>query len=223
MFAATSARQQVLSSAASSQVSGGTRRVLTVPATDAFAMIATAQTPYDMVAAPTGRTGPSGAAEAIVAGILPEAARIIVGNAQRYDEFRVLEAQLCRNPDLHRVAEFTGEYLVSESKGHDRLGVERRRHVDACVIAVGTDKTDMFGGEIGPDPLEKDAQRTTAPLADAAPPLDADMPGDLRGSRQLIKLVHGPRPLVPDLSVQLQLVAIHIEKDLLVLWLERVL
>src|SRR5260370_27720838 len=51
-LAATSARQQVLSSAASSQVSGGTRRVLTVPATDAFAMIATAQIPSDMLAPP---------------------------------------------------------------------------------------------------------------------------------------------------------------------------
>src|SRR5260370_22121025 len=105
MFAATSARQQVLSSAASSQVSGGTRRVLTVPATDAFAMIATAQTPSDMLAPPPGRTGPSGAAEPIVAVILPEAARIIVGNAQRHDDFRVLEAQLCRNPYLQRLAD----------------------------------------------------------------------------------------------------------------------
>jgi hypothetical protein len=43
MFAATSLRQQVLSSAASSRVKGGTRRVLTVPATDALAIIATAQ------------------------------------------------------------------------------------------------------------------------------------------------------------------------------------
>src|SRR5215471_10851241 len=43
IFAATSVRKQLLSSAASACVSGGTRRVLTVPATDAFAMIANAQ------------------------------------------------------------------------------------------------------------------------------------------------------------------------------------
>src|SRR5215470_8244098 len=41
-FAAMSLRQQVLNAAASSWLKGGTSRVLTAPATDALAMIATA-------------------------------------------------------------------------------------------------------------------------------------------------------------------------------------
>src|SRR5947209_4835651 len=97
-FAATSARQQVLSSAASSWVSGGTRRVLTVPATEALAMIATAHRFSGKPAPLPGSQSPSGAAEPIVPVIFPEAARIIIRHRQRHDEFRIFEAELCRNP-----------------------------------------------------------------------------------------------------------------------------
>src|SRR6516225_6267442 len=54
-----SVRQQVFSSAASAWVSGGTSRVLTVPATDALAIIAIAQKCSD-IAAPPAATRPSG-------------------------------------------------------------------------------------------------------------------------------------------------------------------
>src|SRR5438128_174339 len=65
MFAATSARKLELSSAASSGVSGGTSRVLTAPAMDALAMIATAHNRSDMTGSCRPLTRPLGAAEAI--------------------------------------------------------------------------------------------------------------------------------------------------------------
>src|SRR5689334_6125597 len=101
-----SARQQVLSSAASSWVRGGTRRVFTVPATEALAMIATAHRSSGKAASPLGSQSPSGAAEPVIPVIFPEAARIIIRHRQGHDELWIFEAELCRNPDLHRVAEF---------------------------------------------------------------------------------------------------------------------
>src|SRR5580693_6771519 len=92
MFAATSLRQQVLSSAAS-WVKGGTRRVWTVPETEALAMIATAQRSSGK-AALSPVAGLSGAAEPVLAVIFPEAARITVRDRQLHDKFQILEAEL---------------------------------------------------------------------------------------------------------------------------------
>src|ERR1700731_4995902 len=125
MFAATSLRQQVLSSAASSWVKGGTRRVLTVPETEALAMIATAQRSSGK-AALSPVAGLSGAAEPVVAVIFPEAARITVRDRQLHDKFRILEAELCRNPHLHRVTKLARQYLVDVGKGHDGCGCSAR-------------------------------------------------------------------------------------------------
>ena len=58
VFVATSVRQLVLNSAASSWLSGGTSRVFTVPATDALAMIETARTCSDITAPLTGSNAP---------------------------------------------------------------------------------------------------------------------------------------------------------------------
>src|SRR5205807_124343 len=159
MFAATSARQHVLSSAASSWVKGGTRRVLTVPAIDALAMIATAHNSPGMPAPPDRPRRTSGAAEPVVTVIFPEAARIIIRDRQCNDEFRVLEAKLCRNPDLDRITELARQYLVGEGESHNRLWVQHRRHVDAGVITIGADETDILLGEIRADALKEDPQR----------------------------------------------------------------
>jgi len=75
--------------------------------------------------------------------------------------------------------------------------MERRRHVYAGVIAVGADEADIFLREIRVDAFEKDPQQAPARFADPAPALDADMPGDLRRPRQLVKIVDGPGRLSP--------------------------
>src|SRR5580704_6938609 len=125
MFAATSLRQQVLSSAASSWVKGGTRRVLTVPAIDALAMIATAQRPSGKAALSSGAEL-LGAAEPVVSVIFPEAARIIVRRRQRHDEPPILEADFFRNPHLYRVTILARQYLADVGKGHDGCGCSAR-------------------------------------------------------------------------------------------------
>ncbi len=161
-------------------------------------MIATAHSASDMTAPPTGRNTPLGAAEPIVSVILPEAAQIINRDRQGNDEFRVLEAKLCRNSDLHRIAELARQYLIGKCEGHDGLRVKRRRHVDAGVIPVCADDADIVLGEVGLDMLEKDPQRAAAPFADPAPALDTNMPGDLPRPRQLLEIVDSPGPLVTD-------------------------
>src|SRR5207249_8843444 len=164
-----------------------------------------------MTAPPDQPQHPLGAAEPVVPVIFPKAARIIIRDRQRYDEFWVLEPKLCRNSDLHRVAELARQYLIGESEGHNCLRVKRRRHVDASVIPVGADESDILFCEIGFYMLEKDSQRAAAPFADPAPTLNTDMPGDLRGVRQLIEIVDRPRPLVADRAAKLQPVGGRIE------------
>jgi hypothetical protein len=137
-----------------------------------------------MLASPRiGRTRPAGAVKPIVPVILPKTARVIVCNAERDDEFGVLEAQFRWNPDLHRIAEFARQYLIGKGESHDRLRVQRRRHVDARVISVSADEPDIFRGEIGSDPLEKNPKRTAAPFADPAPALTISSTADTGRSK----------------------------------------
>ena len=96
--------------------------------------------------------------------------------------------------------------LIRQFERHQRLRMQRRGHVDALVIAIGTFETDVFRGRIGPDPLEQFAEGGAGPFADHVPALDTDMPGDLGGLRQSIKLLNRPRPLVLDLPSQGQAV-----------------
>ena len=102
------------------------------------------------------------------------------------------------------------------------MRVKRRRHVDASVIPVGADESDILFCEIGFYMLEKDSQRAAAPFADPAPTLDTDMPGDLRGVRQLIEIVDRPRPLVADRAAKLQPVGGGIELRCLLFRIETV-
>src|SRR5262249_51166121 len=99
------------------------------------------------------------------------------------------------------------QYLVREGKGHDRLRVQRGRHVDAGVIPVSAAEAYIFSGEVGLDPLEKDAQRAPAPFVDATPTLYTDMPCNLRGLSQLIELVDTPGSFLADQPAELQPIA----------------
>ena len=72
------------------------------------------------------------------------------------------------------------------------------RHVDAGGIIVETREPHIARREICPDVLEEIAELHAAPLADLAPSLDADVPGDLASLGQGAKPVDRPRRLVGD-------------------------
>ena len=65
-----------------------------------------------------------------------------------------------------------------------RLGMQRRRHVNAARIIVNSLERDVLGTKIGADAFEEDAQRRTAPATDIAPALDADLLDDYRRLRE---------------------------------------
>src|SRR5690242_19481399 len=52
--------------------------------------------------------------------VFPIAALVVVGDFHRDDVFRVLEAELCRHPDLHREAVGAGQNLVRVFERHLR-------------------------------------------------------------------------------------------------------
>src|SRR6266705_4839463 len=86
---------------------------------------------------PAGRIEPgSGAAEPVVALVLPIAARVLVGDEDRGDVLGVLEAQLGGHAQLHGEAVFRRQDLVGEAEGKQGLRVQGGRHVDAGRVIV---------------------------------------------------------------------------------------
>ena len=88
----------------------------------------------------------SAPAERIVALVFPVAALVVVGDFHRQHVFRVLEAELGRHPDLHRVAIGPRQDLVGEFERHLGLRMQRGRHVERRVVAVlvGALEPDIF-------------------------------------------------------------------------------
>src|ERR1700704_4077693 len=158
---------------------------------------------------PAGRielAGGSGAAEPVVALVLPIAARVLVRDEDRGDVLGVLEAQLGRHAQLHGEAVLRRQDLVSEAQGEQRLRVQGGRHVDAGRVIVGALEADVLRRGIGAHALQEIGKAYSAPLADRAPPLDTDMPRNLRDLRQRVELGQPPGLGVADHAAELELV-----------------
>src|SRR5262249_46893180 len=122
--------------------------------------------------------------------------------------FRVLEAELGRDADLHREAELARQDLVRELECHLGLRMQRGRHVDRVGIALGALEPYILGAGVGADALEEVRQPGAGPRADLAPALDADVAGDLLLLRHRVELRQGPRLLVVDPAAHPELVAL---------------
>ena len=83
----------------------------------------------------------------------------------------------------------------TSTAGSRRTGGTPSAPADAARSACAFE-ADVASGGIGADALQERAQRRAAPLADHAPPLDADMARDLADLRQCIELIDHPWPLV---------------------------
>src|ERR1700681_718600 len=101
--------------------------------------------------------GCSTPAERIVALVFPVAALVVVGDFHRDHVFRVLETELGRHPDLHRIAVDPRQGVIGEVERQLRLRMQRRRHVERAVIAVGirTLEPAIFRGGVGAYQLEE--------------------------------------------------------------------
>src|SRR5438309_10302013 len=107
---------------------------------------------------PAGRIEPaggSGAAEPVVALVLPIAARVFVGDEARGDVLGVFEAQLGGHAQLHGEAVLRRQDLVGEAQGEQRLRVQGGRHVDAGRVIVGALEADVLRRDIGAHALQK--------------------------------------------------------------------
>src|SRR2546425_6644307 len=158
---------------------------------------------------PAGRIEPaggSGAAEPVVALVLPIAARVLVGDEDRGDVLGVFEAHVGGHAQLHGEAVFRRQDLVGKAQGEQRLRVQGGRHVDAGRVIVGALEADVLRRGIGADALEEIGKAHSAPLADRAPALDADVPRDLRYLRQRVELGQPPGLRVADHAAELELV-----------------
>src|SRR5258707_3097191 len=90
--------------------------------------------------------------------------------------------------------------------------MQRRRHVEAFSVVVGAAKSHVLGGSVGADALKESAQVHARPLADVVPSLHADVLDDHFLLGQLVKLFHGPRPLVLDETGESELPACTIDR-----------
>ena len=213
-LSATSRRKLVLRLAASSGVSGGTRRVLARPGIEAFAITAMAQ-----LACAAGRghrprhcSPSSDPAEPVEAAILPVAAAVGVGDLHGGDPLGVLEAELHGRAQAQWKTEGIGDRFPGVLGREQRLRMQRRGHVDAAVVVVGAAEGDVLGGEVGADALQEQAQVHAGPLADVVPALDADVADDDLLLGQVVDLPQRPRPLVADEARQLQLPGVAVDR-----------
>src|SRR5215831_9645322 len=152
----------------------------------------------------TSRSWHSAPAEPVVALLFPIAGIPVVDDRHLHDVLGVLEPELGRDAHLHGEAVLRRQNLAVELEGHLRLRVQRGRHVDRGVIALGAAEPDIFGGEVGADPAQEFGQPRARPLADRAPALDADMASDLGLLGQLVELLQGPALLVFDQAADLE-------------------
>src|SRR5207302_9767708 len=146
----------------------------------------------------------SRAAEPVVAPVLPIAARVLVGDEARGDGLGVLEAQLGGHAQLHGEAVLRRQDRVGEAQGEQRLRVQGGRHVDAGRVIVGALEADVLRRGIGAHPPQEIGKAYSAPLADRAPPLDTDVPRDLRYLRQRVELGKPPGLRVADHAAELE-------------------
>src|SRR5258708_23732546 len=215
MLSAISRRNAVLHCAASSNVRGGTKRVLVRPGIHALAITAIPQvgTAALSVSAMAVRMTPpmprdnSHPGEPIVSAVFPKPPGKPVGHEYRRDPLRILEPELGRNAQLERIAVARRQDLVGNLEGEKGLRVQRRRHVDAGVISVGALEADIFRGQVRADALHGGSERDPGPFADHAPASDANVPRYLRFLRQLVELWQRPRRPAVDQPRQIELVA----------------
>src|SRR6266481_6436548 len=215
MLSAISRRNAVLHCAASSNVRGGTKRLLVRPGIDALAITAIPQvgTAALSVSAMAVRMTPpmprdnSHPGEPIVSAVFPKPPGKAVGHEYRRDPLRILEPELGRNAQLERIAVARRQDLVGNLEGEKGLRVQRRRHVDAGVISVGALEADIFRGQVRADALQEGSERDPGPFADHAPAFDANVPRHLRLLRQLVEFWQRPRSSAIDQAGQIELVA----------------
>src|SRR5262245_32301715 len=93
----------------------------------------------------SGRPARSQPAEPVVALVLPVTAEILVSYVQGGHVFRVLEAELGGDADLHREPVLDRQDLAGEAERHLGLRMKRRRHVDGVGIALGAAEPDVLG------------------------------------------------------------------------------
>src|SRR5471032_163652 len=70
--------------------------------------------------------------------------------------------------------------------------MQRGRHIDAFVVVIRALETDIFRRCIRAHLLQELRERRAAPASDRAPPFHTDMPRDLLGFRQCVKLWQAP-------------------------------
>src|SRR6202140_671201 len=143
-------------------------------------------------------TAPSNASEPVIALVLPEAAGILVGDLNPLQVLGALEAELGGDAKPQWCAPLRRQRLFLEIERQNGLRLQRAGHVDAGRIAIEAFEIDVAGRKVGADAAQKRAQRHAAPLANLAPALDADMPGDLPLLRQCHELLQRPGPPVGD-------------------------
>ena len=83
--------------------------------------------------------------------------------------------------------------------------MERRRHIEAFSVVIGTFECDVFGSEIGADALEKSPEIHARPLADIVPTFDANVPDNKLVLREIIELLGAPGSFVPNEASQFEL------------------
>src|ERR1700682_1017960 len=113
--------------------------------------------PSFALCARSGMAKVSTAAERIVALIFPVATLVVVGDFHRDHVFRILETEFGGHPDLHRIAVGPGQDFVGEFERHLGLRMQRRRHVERAVVAIGIRALEpaIFRAGIGTDYFKK--------------------------------------------------------------------
>src|SRR5689334_10229816 len=82
--------------------------------------------------------------------------------------------------------------------------MQRSRHVDAGPIVVEAFEPDIARPRVSTDALQKRMERHARPLADRAPALDADVPGDLAFLREHPQFGERPGLLVRNKARKLE-------------------
>src|ERR1700722_16045333 len=149
-------------------------------------------------------TAPSNAGEPVIALVLPVAAGILVGDLNRLQVLGALEAELGGKAKPQRCAPLRRQRLFLEIERQNSLRLQRAGHVDAGRITIEAFEIDVAGRKVGADAPQKRSQRHAAPLANLAPALDADMPGDLPLLRQCHQLLQRPVPPVGDKAADIE-------------------
>ena len=109
-------------------------------------------------------------AEPVISQVFPVAAGIVVGDENRCDEFRILEAEFGRECGSSPDSRISFRRIARKIQHEQRLRMQRGRHVDAREIFVGAAEAHVACGEIGADALEKGLNGTPPHLPIALQP-----------------------------------------------------